>query len=537
MIPFSTVIVVIITLAWPLALFIRYGVNRSGHPGPRELPLIGNLHQIPSDKLYLKFTEWSKVYGGFFVIKLGRTPAVVVTDRRVARELFDTNSTITSTRPANYATDFVTGGTHLLMARYGRLWREQRSILYQNVSPSMCDNKHMSLIESESTQLLRDLLQDPGPFSLHIKRCTTSIITCLTFGLRTPSYHSHHFIQLEEIIAEWLHLIKIGSVLSEDIVPLVKYIPTSWMGSFISQLRCMRRRMHRLYGTMLANTVMRYEEGNRTRSIVHGILDHPGKASLTKQQLETLTGVVLEGGYDTTSSMLHVFIQAMALHPEHQKRAQAELDTICGDSRSPKWSDRGQLPYINMILKEVMRWRPVTPLAPPRLLTKEITVEGIRLDPGTILFLNTWGLHHDPSLITNPECFDPTRYKGYTMLAADCANSWNVANRDHYTYGIGRRICPGIHLADRTLFIAMAKLLWGFRLELQRDEQGNLIPIDTDPRTGYTGDQVQVSPKPFFCCMTPRSRDHEETIMREFSQASEEVFAAFNADELVDSFI
>ncbi|KAL4755951.1 cytochrome P450 [Aspergillus foveolatus] len=526
MLPTSTVIIILVALAGPLALFIRYGIDWKEYPGPRGLPLIGNLHQIPTINLSSRLTEWSRVHGGLFIIRLGQTPAAVVTDRRIARELFDTNSAITSTRPANTATDFVTGGSHLLMARYGRLWREQRSILHQNLSGSMCDKEHMHLVEAESAQLLQDLLQDPGAFSIHIKRYVASIITSLTLGIRTPSHRSDHFTQLEQIIPEWLHLLRVGGVLSEDILPLVRYVPNFCMRPLFSQLRRMRERMHRLYGTMLAQARARYNEGRRTQSIVKAILDHPDKTNLTEQELETLIGVTLEGGYDTTSIMLCVFIQAMALHPEHQERAQAELDTVCGVSRSPQWSDRCRLPYINLILKEVMRWRPVAPLSPPRVLTKQIDVEGVRLYPGTILFLNIWGLHHDPSFVARPEFFDPTRYDGNTKLAADCANTSDVADRDHYAYGIGRRICPGIHLADRTLFITMAKMLWAFRFELQRDEQGNPIPIGTDPHEDYTGDKVQVSPNPFVCRIMPRSRNHEGIIMREVSRAAE-VFASY----------
>ena len=56
------------------------------------------------------------------------------------------------------------------------------------------------------------------------------------------------------------------------------------------------------------------------------------------------------------------FLLAMILHPEVQARAQAELDSELGGSRLPELSDRNSLPYINLVMKEVLRWRTVTPL-------------------------------------------------------------------------------------------------------------------------------------------------------------------------------
>lgn len=53
---------------------------------------------------------------------------------------------------------------------------------------------------------------------------------------------------------------------------------------------------------------------------------------------------------------------AMMRHPEIQARAQIELDEVIGDQRLPEMGDRDQLPYINRIIKEVLRWRPVGPL-------------------------------------------------------------------------------------------------------------------------------------------------------------------------------
>jgi cytochrome P450 len=52
----------------------------------------------------------------------------------------------------------------------------------------------------------------------------------------------------------------------------------------------------------------------------------------------------------------------MMLNPRVQKKAQAIIDTVIGNSRLPELSDRGSMPYLDAIVYEVLRWRPVTPL-------------------------------------------------------------------------------------------------------------------------------------------------------------------------------
>jgi cytochrome P450 len=68
------------------------------------------------------------------------------------------------------------------------------------------------------------------------------------------------------------------------------------------------------------------------------------------------------GGGDATVSFLHTFFLAMQLYPEVQRRAQEEIDRVIGNDRLPTLADRPNLPYIEVVIKEVLRWNPVAPL-------------------------------------------------------------------------------------------------------------------------------------------------------------------------------
>ena len=70
----------------------------------------------------------------------------------------------------------------------------------------------------------------------------------------------------------------------------------------------------------------------------------------------------------------------------------------------------------------------------------------MKLPKGTIVFINAWGLHHDEKRFPDPERFDPDHFKGMTELAPELAARVDPEERDHYGYGSGRRMCPGIFL-------------------------------------------------------------------------------------------
>lgn len=121
----------------------------------------------------------------------------------------------------------------------------------------------------------------------------------------------------------------------------------------------------------------------------------------------------------------------------------------------------------------------------------------MKIPKGSTVILNVWGLHHDPKRHAHPDIFDPERYAGRTLLAPEYVSCADPEQRDHYGYGSGRRICPGIHLAERNLFLAIAKLLWAFRMAEKETTEVSRAGSMQTPRAG--------TPKAF-CIVRSHSR-------------------------------
>ncbi|EZF75465.1 hypothetical protein H105_02979 [Trichophyton soudanense CBS 452.61] len=503
--------------------------NRKLPPGPPCLPILGNLHQIPITGAHLKFTEWAAKYGPIFSLKIGPGTAVVLNSPYMIKQLIDRQSAIYSERPKFYIADhLVMHGDHLMFMGPDARWRRGRRLYHQYFNETACERKHILLQNAEAAQLLRDLYVEPDSFMNHCKRFTNSTTMSLVTGIRTPAASAPHMRHLYAVLDGISEIFEPGATPPIDIFPFLAWLPESLFNNWKSRAREVAQTMDKVYGPLVDRVLKRRESGSQFReSYLDMVLDQQDKLQLTRHEIDLMVGNLLEGGSDTTSIMTIAFIQAMALYPDVQKEAQKEIDAIIGEERSPEWRDYEKLPYVAMVMKETMRWRPVLPTAFPHATSKETVIDGMTIPAGSTVIPNIWGLHHDSRKHVNPDEFNPLRFKGRVDLAPTYASSPDYENRDHYAYGSGRRICPGIHLAERGLFLAMAKILWAFNISPMRDTQGHPLHINTDPATGYT-DGFLRCPKPFPVKINLRSGRRQETIDAEFACAERDVFSEYD---------
>jgi hypothetical protein len=113
-----------------------------------------------------------------------------------------------------------------------------------------------------------------------------------------------------------------------------------------------------------ANHLMIYQAtGIAPASIVQRMLDEmksPGHENM--ELIKDVAGIVYLAGLDTTVSAVMSFFLAMVIYPDVQLRAQAELDSVVGRGRLPEFSDKKDLPYVNAVTSECLRWLPVLPM-------------------------------------------------------------------------------------------------------------------------------------------------------------------------------
>jgi len=117
----------------------------------------------------------------------------------------------------------------------------------------------------------------------------------------------------------------------------------------------------------------------------------------------------------------------------------------------------------------------------------------------------------------DPERFDPMRYLDDPHSEAESMAQANPELRDHFTFGAGRRNCPGLHIAHNSLFINIARIMWAFDISKPLDENGKAIEPSTDALPGFL-----LTPVKFACHFQPRSAAHVKVIETAWAHAQEE---------------
>jgi cytochrome P450 len=185
-------------------------------------------------------------------------------------------------------------------------------------------------------------------------------------------------------------------------------------------------------------------------------------------------------GFETTSTTLMWWTTAMVAFPEVQRRGQAELDAVVGRMRLPTFADAPRLPYVRAIIREVLRWRPAFPLGLPHKTTDDDWYEGMFFPKGAACIANLWHCNRDRTVFgDDADEFKPERHIGDNGELLPGPKETN--QEGHVTFGFGRRACVGKHLANDSLFIDTARILWAATLQCARDENGKELPPDTSP--------------------------------------------------------
>ncbi|PVH93888.1 cytochrome P450 [Periconia macrospinosa] len=489
---------------------LRFGRREKNlPPGPPTYPIVGNAHLAVDKDLYKRFKDWSEQYGDVYSLKIGKGTMIVLNSKRAVYELIDKRSAIYSSRANEEQFRTALKNENIANMDADAGWRAQRKLTARFFSPAKLDGGLAKISEAEITTLVHDLLISPEDFSKHINRSSASFSAIALYGQRAIT-HDDFWATLNKAISP-------GTYLPSEQFPIFKLIPKRWNPAHARAEENFRAGTN-IWIEAQKRVEARRNQGDKRASLLDEMLD--GFTQLdatfteTKTKLPNFLGAVMQGAADTSALATRTNIMFLATHPWVQDKAQKELDAVCGADRMPTWADFQDLPYINCIMKEGLRIRPVVPTGIPHACTEDNWYEGMLIPKGATIMIPCWALHH--SQYDDPDTYNPDRYLDRPGLAPEYAASQDYQNRDHYAYGAGRRICAGIQLAERTQFRMLAAILWAFRLEHAVNERGEEIPIDTEAFE----DKLITGPKPFKVRFIPRSPKHVEVIKRELENAS-----------------
>ncbi|KAK6832516.1 hypothetical protein RU639_003925 [Aspergillus parasiticus] len=483
-----------------LRVLYEYYRDRRLPPGPRRLPLIGNIHQVPQVLPWRTFDQWSKKYGPIMSAQFGRQTIILIADAAIGRELLDRRGSLYSNRPKLVmADDNLARGMHILLRQYDDRFRLHQRMEAPVLSPR-ASATYYPIQDLESKQLLHELLSS-NDFSLHLERYSISLLYSLTYGLRVKTGNEQDVEDARRILHNFVYASRVGTW-AVDAIPMLNSLP-----KFLAPWK------------RIGEELFQIESSLHMRNMKKG-LNSPAwnwakEFSISKQgqlmpplELAYDLGILTEAGLETTATVMKVFVLATQVYPHFITVAQREIDLVVGPDRLPTLSDKDNLPYICAVVEESLRWRSIVPGGVPHAARKDDTYMGYRIPKGATIVPLHWSMSLDERHFDNPLEFRPERW----LEGPD-------DDRFNNFFGYGRRICPGRHIARNSLFILVARILWGFEVRPPTGPDGQPKTVDDMD----FGSAFVSAPAPFEAIFSPRSENARRVIESEWESTEKDI--------------
>ncbi|XP_015894363.1 geraniol 8-hydroxylase [Ziziphus jujuba] len=447
-------------------------------PGPKPLPIIGNLLEL-GEKPHKSLAKLSKRFGPIMSLKLGQVTTIVVSSASMAKEVLQTHDQFFSNRTIP---DSLKACKHdefcLPFLPVSTRWKNLRKICNTYLFSGKVLNGNQNLRNKKVEELLANVTETMSKGeALDIGRAafktTLNLLSTTIFSLDLADPIGDNARELKGTV--WGILEEVGTPNLADYFPFLKKIDPQGIRK--------RSTIHLAKLIQLFNQIInkrlqfrRKMPGSISDSDMLDTLVNISEQNcedMDKTRIGRLFVDLFVAGTDTTSATVEWAMAELLSNPEILSKAKAELDQVIGKGNQVKESDTAKLPYLQAIIKETFRLHPAVPLLLPRRAEADVEISGFTVPKGAQILVNAWAIGRDSSMWENPNSFKPERFLGSDIDVR--GQSFELI-----PFGSGRRICPGLPLAMRMLYLILGSLIHSFAWELE-DEK-----ITMDDKFGLT---------------------------------------------------
>ncbi|XP_026539505.1 cytochrome P450 2K1-like isoform X1 [Notechis scutatus] len=456
-------------------------------PGPRTIPILGNLHIMDFKRPYKTMIKLAKEYGPIFHLQMGGQEMVVLTGYETVKEALVKHAEAFSGRPIVPIFEDYTKGFGIVMA-HGENWRQMRqfslsALRAYGMGKRIVEDK----ISEECSVLIKTYETYEGkPFepATILKAAAANIIVSFLLGKRFE-YEDATLLRLLELIEENIHLVVTPAVLVYNMFPMLGFL----LGAHKKILNNKKEYHEFIQATFLEN-IKEFDE-NIQRTFIDAFLvqqEKENKKSIDSYfHNDNLIGLVdnlFIAGMDTTSNTLCWAILLMMKYPEVQKKVQEEIAKEIG-VRQPRTEDRVKMSYTNAVIHEIQRFADIVPTNFPHATTKDITFKGFFIPKGMHIVPLLSSVLHDESQWEKPHEFYPEHFLD---------SEGKFVKKDAFMpFSAGYRVCAGENLAKMELFLFFTNLLQ--RFTFQPPSGTSKDDLDLTPALGFI-----TPPMPYKTC-------------------------------------
>ncbi|KAJ8583378.1 cytochrome P450 [Rhizopogon salebrosus TDB-379] len=493
--------VIITVLRW---LIVKRNY-RTLPPGPVPLPLLGSILSIDAKEPWLTYTEWGATYGDLIFVRILDQEVVVINSLHVAEALLNKRFRIYSNRPQLATLKPFGWLFSFAFAPYGDQWRLHRRVFDQTFRPESA-NKFRPMQIRRAHEMIVNMIDDPQRYHSHFSTFTSSTTMSAVYGYE-PSPRDDPLVQLVGKALDFgMRALTPEREMMVKIFPFLLKLP-DWCSSIKHDAQVSTDCM-----TEIQDLPFQYVQQHMTDSSFFGqssmVVEHlqriekqdEASKAMLQTALKGTAATAITGAYETTTGTLMIFLLVMVLYPDVQTRSRAEIDSVVGRDRLPTFEDRASLPYVDAVLREVLRWKPIGPLGVPRATSSADTYNGYFIPQGATVMLNIWAIARDEKRYPDACLFKPERF-------IDADGSLTDDDPKDYVFGRGRRACPGQYAADNSLWSAIVTMLATLDISPAKDDQGNAVNFTPEFTTG-----LACYPKTVPCSISARSHFRAELL-------------------------
>ncbi|KAJ7481760.1 cytochrome P450 oxidoreductase [Mycena latifolia] len=452
---------------------------------------------MPKEDAWVHWLHHKDTYGPISSLTVLGQHFIVISDMQTSMELLDKRSTVYSGRPTfAFAGDMIGWDQQLILSQYGNRFRAMRLLLKGFIGSKSAIVPFQPIQEIETRYFLARLLEDPSTLIPNIRLTASALSLQMSHGYRIETEKMDPLIDLVETAAKEFYIATYPGRWLVDAIPFLKKLP-SWLPGMSFKKTAKIYREHNYAQVERPHDFVKRQlaEGVAMPSFTSTVLRREPDAE-TEDALKWAATAIYGGGSDPSSAVLGAFFLIMLLYPDARDKAQAELDAVVGTHRLPTFSDRENLPYIEALMKELLRWHPVGRLCIPHRALEDDIYNGYLIPKGSIILPHMWHMSRDTTYYTDPEDFRPERY-----LKAEPELDPNT-----YMFGFARpnnqfcRACPGQDFANAIIYLTIVMTLSVFDIRKAKRADGSEIEPEVKWGTGTVS-----HPGPFEYSITPRS--------------------------------
>ncbi|XP_042011686.1 cytochrome P450 71A9-like [Salvia splendens] len=441
-------------------------------PGPRKLPIFGNLHQL--GKLpHRSLQKLSQTHGDLMYLHLGFSPVLVVSSADKARDIFKHHDLAFSGRPALYAFDKICYNLSCVStAPYGAYWREARRIVVLELMTAKRVDSFRHIRAEEVARMI-DFISgaapDPVDLSAAVFDMSNSVVTRAAFGAAGGGGGK----SFKEIFGETQRLAA-GFNLA-DYFPGLGWV--NRVNGVDKRIAENRRDLEGFFERVIGEHRDRMVEDSGEVDIIDVLLRVQKESELTDDQLKAVLLDIFVAGTDTSAATIIWTMTELIRNPTVVRKAQQQVREIAKGKSMVEESDLPKLTYLKQVIKESFRLHPPAPLMIPRETIEPCAIDGGRyhIPAKTRVFFNVAAMSTDPLIWKNPREFSPERFE-------DSDVDFRGQHFELLPFGAGRRGCPGINFSIPVVELAVANLL--FRFDWKLPEGISAKDIDMDESIG-----------------------------------------------------